>query len=183
MRSAVVKVWARHRNEKLTFVSTKMWNQREVLDNTASSLDQMREDAGDAGHKDAWTSPRAAQTHPITPCRGQSGSRHTEIASAHLLCCLLRNTPHPEVLARSGDLIKIYLFKARKVNFLFPVCFIISYIAFSLSYSSVKTHAVGRLRSLFYDVISSECPAFLLFQQVAICWLSHRLYIFPKASD
>ena len=127
--------------------------------------------------------PRAAQTHPITPCHGQSGSRHTETASAHLLCCLLRNTLHPEVPARSWDLIKIYLFKARKVNFLFPVCFIISYIAFSLSYSSVKTHAVGRLRSLFYDVISRGCPAFLLFQHVAICWLSHRLSIFPKASD
>lgn len=183
MRSTAVKVWARHRNEKLTFVSTKTWNHRVVLDNTASSLDQMHEDAGDAGHKDAWTSPRAAQIHPITPCHGQSGSRHTETASAHLLCCPLRNTLHSEVPARSGDLIKIYLFKARKVNFLFPVCFITSYIAFSLSYSSVKTHAVGRLRSLFYDIISRGCLAFLLFQQVAICWLSHHLSIFPKAFD
>lgn len=140
----------------------------------------MHEDAGDAGHKDAWTSPRAAQTHPIIPCRGQSDSRHTETASAHLLCCLLRNTLHSEVPARSGDLIKICLFKARKVNFLFPVCFVISYIAFSLSYSSVKTHAVGRLRSLFYGIISRGCPAFLLFQQ----WLSVDFHIicssFPK---
>ena len=169
MRSTAVKCEQDTRMRSSHLFPQRHEIKRDALDNTASSLDQMHEDTGDAGHKDTWTSPRAAQTHPITPCHGQSDSKQTETASAHLLCCLLRNTLHSEVFAKSGGLIKICFFKARKVNFLFPVCFIISYIAFSLSYSSVKTHAVGRLRSLFYGIISRGCPAFLLFQQVAIC--------------
>lgn len=100
----------------------------------------MHEDAGDSGHKTPGPAP-GQQIHPMPPCHGQSGSRHTETAShisAHLseIHCILR------LPARSGDLIKIYLFKARKVNFLFPVCFITSYIIF-LSYSSVRNTCCG----------------------------------------
>lgn len=67
--------------------------------------------------KTPGAAPAAAQTYPITSCHGQSGSRHRRTVSACLLCCLLRNTLHSEMPARSRDLIKNIFVQSQEGEF------------------------------------------------------------------
>ena len=109
--------------------------------------------------KTPGAAPAAAQTYPITSCHGQSGSRHRGTVSSRLLCCLLRNTLHSEMPARSRDLIKNIFVQSQEGEFPISCLFLHFLYCIFPSYSSVKTHAVERLRSSSYEVISKRCPA------------------------